>query len=378
MYTFSVSLLIISFTNSSPRDSHYRCVMVTIRSTYLLCTILIIISTAFLYQYPSSVLYSIGHTTALLESEENRAAERFITQLQHPQDCESARKFLCPLTPACGFGCITHKLVDCFIYAAWTNRTVILDPSPGPIIRKDDWEKFFLPISENCTSWSDAVEWDANHTQHQVVKLSPHYGYPTPELAEWLNIPPSWTPAPSSVASPMAWWVGHILQHIYRLQPGMVEHVQAAKQKIGFVEPLAGLQVRRTDKKGEAPYQEVEKYMPWVERYYGNASSGTVKRVFIATDEPRVVTELQTKYPDYIFLSDGDTVSLANDKSFGSRWSREAHTGIITDIQLLMSCQFVACTLSSNICRLIYEIQSSRLWDTARTFHTVDDEYRFM
>jgi hypothetical protein len=46
--------------------------------------------------------------------------------LQHPPDCSTARKLLCNLNKACGFGCQIHHVVHCFTHAVALNRTMVL------------------------------------------------------------------------------------------------------------------------------------------------------------------------------------------------------------------------------------------------------------
>ncbi|CAG0901767.1 unnamed protein product [Cyprideis torosa] len=49
-----------------------------------------------------------------------------IAALQNPEDCGTARKLVCHLTKACGFGCQVHHLAYCLIVAYATDRTLIL------------------------------------------------------------------------------------------------------------------------------------------------------------------------------------------------------------------------------------------------------------
>lgn len=61
------------------------------------------------------------------------------------------------------------------------------------------------------------------------------------------------------------------------------------------------LHVRRTDKISEASYQPLEKYMKHVEEYYLSLDLAspdgppTPRKVFLATEDPAVVTEAKNK-----------------------------------------------------------------------------------
>ena len=48
-------------------------------------------------------------------------------KLQNPQNCSAAKKIMCDMEKNCGFGCLIHHFVYCFIVAYATNRTFILD-----------------------------------------------------------------------------------------------------------------------------------------------------------------------------------------------------------------------------------------------------------
>jgi glycoprotein 6-alpha-L-fucosyltransferase len=56
-----------------------------------------------------------------------------LEQLQNPPDCASANYLFCaPFVkpdgvPMCGWGCMVHHAVYCFMAAYGTNRTLILD-----------------------------------------------------------------------------------------------------------------------------------------------------------------------------------------------------------------------------------------------------------
>ena len=84
------------------------------------------------------------------------------------------------------------------------------------------------------------------------------------------------------------------------------------------------------------------------------------KTVFIATDDQSVLPELRSKYPHYTFLGNNTASKLAS-KRDKSRLSRAGLFGIIEDIHILSLSDHLVCTLSSNVCRLAYELQQDRL-----------------
>ena len=64
------------------------------------------------------------------------------------------------------------------------------------------------------------------------------------------------------------------------------------------INSLLRIHVRRTDKNKEERYHDLDEYMVQVEewyRSYGRTNKVDKKRIFIATDEPKVIAEAKTK-----------------------------------------------------------------------------------
>ena len=103
---------------------------------------------------------------------------------------------------------------------------------------------------------------------------------------------------------------------------------------------------------------QVDEYFELVE--LGQDRTIENKTVFIATDDPSVLTELRSMYPHYIFLGNKAASKLAS-KRDQARLSRAGLFGIIEDIHILSLSDHLVCTMSSNVCRLAYELQQNRL-----------------
>ncbi|EEC04309.1 hypothetical protein IscW_ISCW024155, partial [Ixodes scapularis] len=98
--------------------------------------------------------------------------------------------------------------------------------------------------------------------------------------------------------SPFAWWYGQLMSYILRLQTTALKKISDFKTSSGYKHPIVGVHIRRTDKHTEAAFHDVQEYMVQVEDYYAELSLTRrveKKRVFVATDEPRVVDEIRTK-----------------------------------------------------------------------------------
>ena len=87
---------------------------------------------------------------ARVSQELNTVMEKRIHRLQNPVDCKSAKKLVCYVAKACGFGCQIHHVSYCFIIAYATQRTLILDSNSWKY-SPNGWNVIFKPISSSCT-----------------------------------------------------------------------------------------------------------------------------------------------------------------------------------------------------------------------------------
>ncbi|KAM7315172.1 alpha-(1,6)-fucosyltransferase-like [Ixodes scapularis] len=135
---------------------------------------------------------------------------------------------------------------------------------------------------------------------------------------------------------------------------------------------VTGLHIRRTDKEAEASFHQVEEYMEHVEDFF--ASMGPVpRRVLVATDEPSVFAELRYKFPNYVFL--GDKAASETARNPDTRYNPDALKALLKDVSLLSECDLVICTLSSGVCRVVYELMQARRTDASMQVISLDVDY---
>jgi glycoprotein 6-alpha-L-fucosyltransferase len=150
--------------------------------------------------------------------------------------------------------------------------------------------------------------------------------------------------------NPLSWFYGQLNNFIHYTE--FIENmVLDYKKKIGFKSPIAGIHIRRTDRVKKERYIPVEKYMEEIEDYFDKleiTQSVKERRVFLATDAKEVVAEIKNKYPNYKFILVDDEQSFRI-----NRWSDLSLWLIIVNIRLLGMCDFVVCTYSSSVCRVI-------------------------
>lgn len=296
-------------------------------------------------------------------------------KLQHPADCSKARKLTCNLNKGCGYGCQIHHAIYCFLVAYGTERTLILK-SQGWRYNKKGFEEVFLPLSETCRDPSGGSHstWPGS-SDTQVVDL--------PIVDSVSPRPPYLPPAvPADLVDriarlhgdPIVWWVAQFLKYMLRPQPHLEAMLQSTVTNFKLEHPIVGVHIRRTDKVGtEAAFHAVEEYMTHVLEWFRKQqlTNPEVKaRVYVASDEPRVLGECRKKYPDVEFLGDQD---VAKSAAVSSRYSDSSLRGVIQDIHLLSLTDYLVCTFSSQVCRIAYEIMQQNHVDASNRFKSLDD-----
>ncbi|XP_031629119.1 alpha-(1,6)-fucosyltransferase [Contarinia nasturtii] len=306
--------------------------------------------------------------------------QRRLKYLQNPKDCSTARKLVCRLNKGCGYGCQLHHVVYCFIMAYATERTLILK-SKGWRYHKNGWEEVFKPLSDTCTTSDGAshANWGSSHFNTQVVDLP---------IIDSLNPRPNFLPLsiPEDLAprlkrlhgDPITWWVGQFLKYLLKFQPETQNIIDAGIQKLKFQTPIVGVHIRRTDKVGtEAALHNVDEYMKHVDEYYNQlemVETVEKRRVFLASDDPKVIDEARNKYPQYEIIGDPNAARTA---SLSTRYTDSSLYGIILDIHLLSISDYLVCTFSSQVCRVAYEIMQTMYPDASHRFKSLDDIYYY-
>ncbi|XP_072555146.1 alpha-(1,6)-fucosyltransferase isoform X2 [Paramormyrops kingsleyae] len=305
-----------------------------------------------------------------------------ITYLQNPKDCSKARKLVCNINKGCGYGCQLHHVVYCFMIAYGTQRTLILE-SQNWRYATGGWETVFRPASDTCMdrSGTSTGHWSGedNDRDVQVVELP---------IVDSLHPRPPYLPLaiPEDLADrlhrlhgdPSVWWVSQFVKYLVRPQAWLEKEIQEATTKLGFKHPIIGVHVRRTDKVGtEAAFHSIEEYMVHVEDQFESLALRMPvdkRRVYLATDDPSLLQEARTKYPDYEFISDN---SISWSAGLHNRYTENSLRGVILDIHFLSQTNFLVCTFSSQVCRVAYEIMQTLHPDASGNFHSLDDIYYF-
>ncbi|KPJ13995.1 Alpha-(1,6)-fucosyltransferase [Papilio machaon] len=305
--------------------------------------------------------------------------QRRLKHLQNPVDCREARKVICNLNKGCGFGCQLHHIVYCLIFAYATERTLILN-SKGWRYNSKGWDYVFHPISDSCTTAYDdkVMPWPVSYDA-KVVSLP---------FIDSISQKPKFLPLaiPKDLAhrivrfngDPASWWIGQMLKYILKPRTNMQKAINETIANMNFKSPIVGVHIRRTDKVGtEAAFHHIHEYMTHVKDYYDELELThpvDKRRVYLASDDANVLEDARKKYPEYEFIGDA---SIAKTAATHRRYTPLSLAGLLVDLHMLSSCDYIVCTFSSQVGRVAYEIMQTNRVDASNSFFSLDDIYYF-
>ncbi|XP_013136337.1 PREDICTED: alpha-(1,6)-fucosyltransferase [Papilio polytes] len=305
--------------------------------------------------------------------------QRRLKYLQNPADCKDARKVICNLNKGCGFGCQLHHIVYCLIFAYATERTLILN-SKGWRYNSKGWDYVFHPISDSCTTAFDdkVMPWPVSYDA-KVVSLP---------FIDSISQKPKFLPLaiPKDLAhrivrfngDPSSWWIGQMLKYILKPRDSMQKAINETIANMNFKSPIVGVHIRRTDKVGtEAAFHHIREYMTHVQDYYDQLEltrAVHTRRVYLATDDANVLEDARKKYPEYEFVGDA---SIAKTAATHRRYTPLSLAGLLVDLRMLASCDYIVCTFSSQVGRVAYEMMQANRADAANSYFSLDDIYYF-
>ncbi len=293
--------------------------------------------------------------------------QKDIYAAQNPPDCSKAQFLVTPiLFDMCGFGCQVHSAAFALHRSLAMNRTLFL--------LNKEWYDMFMPLT-SCPFPGNGPNVITQSPLYQPPIVGP---YSTPGLTrEWA------TNLKELHDHPYAWFRGNLLRFILRFRPSTFSDELFDRLANVRKHPIVGLHVRRTDKILEASIFPVDQYMPHVGFFFkklqlehqlriGNRSAKLSETVYMASDEENVFTVAQTRFPQYTYIRSPITTIPKN------RTSKEGMEAILTEIFELANCDYVVCTFSSNVCRIVFELMLTKMdtkGDRSGDVHSIDKMY---
>lgn len=308
--------------------------------------------------------------------------EKRIKASQNPENCTLANKLVYSIGVS-GYGSEMELISRALLEAFYIGRVLILK-SKGWSYCKKGWEEYHLPLSNTCREIQENDQYryyykDMNDTDKQVLHLGDNYINRPKAL---IGVPQDIAPLLAMVHShPEAWWMAQFTKHVSRLQPWVQSVINTKKMELrsrGFVRPVVGLHIRRTDKisRHESEYIDTHEYLKQAEKYFKLKeiqNKLTYSRViYLATDDADLVKSIQIMYPEYKFLV------LTSQPSRIIRkypYVQEDLLEIIMDLAFLVEADFTVCTFSSNICRRVYEFKQTMNHNDPTSVYSLDMQY---
>ncbi|XP_042873684.1 alpha-(1,6)-fucosyltransferase-like isoform X2 [Penaeus japonicus] len=270
-----------------------------------------------------------------------------------------------------------HHLSYCFLASYGTQRTLILNTTnyngnPRGL------ETFFLPLSDTCTTFnkSHMVSWPGKNDS--LVVAFPGRDRPNPR--------PSYLPKsiPKDISErlmrlhgdPFAWWMGQFFKYAMRMNKDFQKYTDDLAREMGYESPIVGVQIRRSDKlHTDAIFLDLSVYMEAVEEFYAELEMRqpvAQRRIFLATDDPSTIPELKRRYPEYQVVHNEASIKSAHPSQ---RTKGSSVRYLLADVYFLSRSDFLVCGMTSNICRLAYELMQTIHPDASTLLWSVDQEY---
>ncbi|HEY6437550.1 MAG TPA: hypothetical protein VIY47_13240 [Ignavibacteriaceae bacterium] len=278
---------------------------------------------------------------------------RKISELQNPpiEKCSNSSIIVCRLDLRAGIASAFHDILWCLLYSYYRNKTLLLFQERSIYFRGDKdvnnkelepWESFMKPLSRTC---------DHKKFSNEILEVVPmKNGVFVRKMAA--HLPKEFgSDLIKLVDSPMSWFHSHFMGYILRPQKRLIKHLEDFKKSLNFRHPIVGVHVRRTDKLyREAVFHTNSQYMIHVKDFYDKLElTQKVDRrlVYIASDDPIVLSQFIADYPDYEFIGNNEGSKSAEKDH--TRYGNNSLWGALTDIFLLSETDYIVCTFSSAV-----------------------------
>jgi glycoprotein 6-alpha-L-fucosyltransferase len=288
----------------------------------------------------------------------SKKIRRKISELQNPptEKCSDSSIIVCHLGSNFGIASAFHDILWCLLYSYYRNKTLLLFKDYSSYFRGDKdvnnkelepWESFMKPLSSTCDYKKGSIE------NLEVVPMK--NGVFVRKMAA--DLPKEFgSDIIKLVDSPMSWFHSHFMGYILRPQKRLIKHLQDFKKSLNFRHPIVGVHVRRTDKlQREAVFHSNSQYMIHVKDFYDKLELNQKvdhRLVYIASDDPTVMSQLKADYPDYEFIGNSEGSKFAEKQN--TRYGNNSLWGALTDIFLLSETDYIVCTFSSAVSLKIF------------------------
>jgi len=297
--------------------------------------------------------------------------------------CEAAAKYIVCLVKydgGSGFGSYVHRNAFCSIEAYYLGRKMIVDTLgrnwPDEF---HFYQNFSFQRKEMCPVAQCQEIQTNNFQQVATTKSICQPGFHCKHIVDPYEIP-------EHIAEdlfrfhrfPPVWWVGHLIRYFAPEDEEFRNLLDSRAQSMGTQWPIVGIHIRGSDKiPNEANGHDLAEYMEhvanWYDAYESIHDRRVDRKVYIAADDPKYFRQAETRYPGYKFLYNETYAKYAK---YGTRnTARLGKEGFMLDVYMLAKCDFVVCTLTSNVGRYVYEMMQTFHVDASRRLLSLDIDY---
>ncbi|XP_060588489.1 alpha-(1,6)-fucosyltransferase-like isoform X2 [Ruditapes philippinarum] len=269
--------------------------------------------------------------------------------LQNPNDCNTTKSVLCEI-PSNGFGHQVHLLTICFTVGFMTRRTVIIKTG-GEHISIAVWGLFGTEDIQVIKANFQTNYFDLHRTLPSYISHIINHFHSNPSL----------------------WWAGQVAKFILRPNKSFEILIEKRKKELGFYFKTIGIYIETKSKEAQTRQYNLTNYKKFAEEWYRlyerkTGFRNSKRRIFIASDEHLVLTEATKIFSNYSILFNTNV-----NHSYALRSSLAGD--IMLDTYMLSMCDYLICTMSSDICRLAFELLQSQHLDGSKLALSLDCPY---
>ena len=304
-----------------------------------------------------------------------------IHTLQEKGDCEKKKVLLCRnLENYFGFGSNVHQYGVCMQIAYGLGRTFF--------IHQDEYSHFngvfqwVKPESKKCGYLKNKYLFNKTnvcYAQNSLCYLSNGYDIDNTHQVMEFNSMKEMAPYPRhipgtlpeelnknllylGIKTPWLWFTSQFLGYLL-LRPNIKFDgtLKLLKKKLNFKSPIVGFHIRHGDKltSGEAKYVNETLFVNEAENYF-HQTDAPRKRVYIATDDIPALHFIRKIAPEFVTLNlPISYLSMGLGNYFQKHFAKEIIESTLLDLHLLSSSDYLVCDVSSNLCRLSYELKQA-------------------
>lgn len=173
-------------------------------------------------------------------------------------------------------------------------------------------------------------------------------------------------------SDPKLWWYSQLVKYVVRPNSNLRKHLEIEKKKLfgefGGIQNYIGVHIRKGDKvsTGEGQGFSVANYVKRVEDYAELQATEKIA-VYLASDDIQSLVQLRSDYGNNSMLDIAGSNMVSPRTGCGSGF-----LAIITDVYMLAESNYIVCTISSNVCRLAFELMQTLHIDRGSSVNSLD------